>query len=108
MAVPQTLPPWSELHPRKGFAMDLLRLYGTTLTDEAGDEYRLIMKPEVVEHEERGQSVESIEVTGHGIGAEIPPRTLLVDSNGTHWNVSKGKREVTGWWAYPMLEQTVV
>ena len=102
---PQHLPKWSELHPSRGFAPDFLRLYGTTLTDADRKEYRLIVKPEVVEHEQGGQSVEEIRVSGFGIGAEIPPRTLLVDADGQHWNTGRGRRLVSGWWQYPLVEQ---
>ena len=101
----QTLPKWSELHPSRGFAADFLRLYGSTLTDGDGDEHTLIVKPEVVEHEEFGQSAEQIRVLAYGIGAEIPARTLLVDADGLHWNVGRSRRLVTGWREYPLLEQ---
>lgn len=103
---PQHLPSWSELHPSRGFARDFLRLYGVTLTDQAGDEHTLIVKPEVVEHDRGGQSAEEVKVLGYGIGAEIPPRTLLVDADSVHWNVGQGRRLTNGWWEYPLLEQT--
>ena len=105
MAAPQTLPPWSELHPRKGFAADFLRMFGSTLTDTTGGAVRLIVVPEVVQTELGGQSVEEIRVLGYGIGAEIEPRTLLVDGDGTHWNLAKARRTTAGWWEYPMLCQ---
>ena len=101
----QHLPSWSELHPSRGFAADFLRLYGSTLTDGDGVEHTLIVKPEVVEHDRGGQSVEEVRVLAYGIGAEIPARTLLVDADGQHWNVGRSRRLVTGWREYPLLEQ---
>ena len=102
---PQHLPNWSELHPSRGFAQDFLRLYGSTLTDGDDVEHTLIVKPEVVEHQEHGQSAEQIRVLAYGIAAEIPARTLLVDADGQHWNVGRSRRLTNGWREYPLLEQ---
>ena len=89
------------------FAPNILGMFGTKLVNsDQSLEVTLILKPQAETiTSPMGHFTEEIQLTGYGVGDEIPERTVLADPDGNHYNVGKGLRQGNGWWAYQLVCQ---